>query len=146
MLVLVLNGPNLGRLGQRQPEIYGRVTLAEILATLRARAAEDGHEIQDLQTNHEGVLIDRIERRDYDAILINPGAWTHYSYAIRDALAASDVPVAEVHISDVSAREEFRSINVLEGVASHSVIGKGWRGYLEALDWIIENAGPRRIA
>lgn len=139
MRILVLNGPNLGRLGQRQPEIYGHTTLPEIVGALRDRAAESGHEITDLQTNHEGVLIDRVEQRDYEAIIINPGAWTHYSYAIRDALAASDVPVVEVHISDVSSREEFRKINVLAGVPAHSVIGKGWPGYLEALDWLITN-------
>ncbi len=146
MRILVLNGPNLGRLGRRQPEIYGYVTLPEILATLRERAADDGHEIADLQTNHEGVLIDRLEQRDYDAILINPGAWTHYSYAIRDALAASDVNVAEIHISEVSEREPFRQINVLDGVCAHQVTGKGWMGYLAALDWLIENSAPRRIA
>ncbi|SNU02344.1 3-dehydroquinate dehydratase [Ruaniaceae bacterium KH17] len=137
MKILVLNGPNLGRLGQRQPAIYGHTTLPEIVGALRERAAVHGHEILDLQTNHEGVLIDRIERRDYDAIIINPGAWTHYSYAIRDALAASDVRVVEVHISDVSAREDFRQVNVLEGIPAHSVIGKGWVGYLDALDWLI---------
>lgn len=140
MRILVLNGPNLGRLGQRQPEIYGSTTLTEIVGALRDRASESGHEIADMQTNHEGVLIDRIELRDYDAVIINPGAWTHYSYAIRDALAACDKPVVEVHISDVSSREAFRQINVLDGIPAHSVIGRGWRGYLDALDWLTGDA------
>lgn len=143
MRILLLNGPNLGRLGTRQPEIYGFTTLADIVEAVRARAAEAGDSVADLQTNHEGVLIDRIEQRDYDAIIVNPGAWTHYSYAIRDALAASDVPVVEVHISDVRAREAFRSINVLEGVVSHSVIGQGWPGYLHALEWLYLNMGEQ---
>ncbi|MDX5319208.1 MAG: 3-dehydroquinate dehydratase, partial [Actinomycetes bacterium] len=81
------------------------------------------------------------EVRDHDAIVINPGAWTHYSWAIRDALAACDVPVVEVHISDVNAREEFRRVNVLVGVVAHSVVGKGWQGYLEAIDWLAAQAG-----
>lgn len=136
MRILLLNGPNLGRLGSRQPEVYGTTTLAQIEAAAAARAAEHGHSLTALQTNHEGVLIDRIEQRDYDAIIINPGAWTHYSYAIRDALAASDVPVVEVHISDVNAREDFRRVNVLVGVVAHSVVGRGWPGYLDAVDWL----------
>ena len=104
MRILLLNGPNLGRLGTRQPEVYGTTTLAEIEAACAEGAASHGHTLTAFQTNHEGALIDRVEQRDYDAIVINPGAWTHYSYAIRDALAACDVPVVEVHISDVGAR------------------------------------------
>lgn len=140
MRILLLNGPNLGRLGTRQPEVYGTTTLAEIEAAAAARAQSHGHTFAAFQTNHEGTLIDRVEQRDYDAIVVNPGAWTHYSYAIRDALAASDVPVVEVHISDVTAREDFRRVNVLVGVVDHSVVGKGWPGYLEAIDWLAQNA------
>jgi len=140
MRILLLNGPNLGRLGTRQPEVYGTTTLAEIEAACTEGAASHGHTLTAFQTNHEGALIDRVEQRDYDAIVINPGAWTHYSYAIRDALAACDVPVVEVHISDVGAREEFRKVNVLVGVVAHSVVGRGWPGYLEAIDWLAAHA------
>jgi len=136
MRILLLNGPNLGRLGARQPEIYGSTTLAEIEEAARARAQSHGHRLATFQTNHEGAMIDRIEQRDYDAIVINPGAWTHYSWALRDALAACDVPVVEVHISDVTAREEFRRVNVLTGVVAHRIAGHGWQGYLEAIDWV----------
>lgn len=140
MRILLLNGPNLGRLGTRQPEVYGTTTLAEIEAACTEGAASHGHTLTAFQTNHEGALIDRVEQRDCDAIVINPGAWTHYSYAIRDALAACDVPVVEVHISDVGAREEFRKVNVLVGVVAHSVVGRGWPGYLEAIDWLAAHA------
>lgn len=140
MRILLLNGPNLGRLGTRQPEVYGTTTLAEIEAACAEGAASHGHTLTAFQTNHEGALIDRVEQRDYDAIVINPGAWTHYSYAIRDALAACDVPVVEVHISDVGAREEFRKVNVLVDVVAHSVVGRGWPGYLEAIDWLAAHA------
>ena len=140
MRILLLNGPNLGRLGTRQPEVYGTTTLAEIEAACAEGAASHGHTLTAFQTNHEGALIDRVEQRDCDAIVINPGAWTHYSYAIRDALAACDVPVVEVHISDVGAREEFRKVNVLVGVVAHSVVGRGWPGYLEAIDWLAAHA------
>lgn len=140
MRILLLNGPNLGRLGTRQPEVYGTTTLAEIEAACAEGAASHGHTLTAFQTNHEGALIDRVEQRDCDAIVINPGAWTHYSYAIRDALAACDVPVVEVHISDVGAREDFRKVNVLVGVVAHSVVGRGWPGYLEAIDWLAAHA------
>ena len=140
MRILLLNGPNLARLGARQPAVYGTTTLAEIEAACAEGAASHGHTLTAFQTNHEGALIDRVEQRDYDAIVINPGAWTHYSYAIRDALAACDVPVVEVHISDVGAREEFRKVNVLVGVVAHSVVGRGWPGYLEAIDWLAAHA------
>ncbi len=140
MRILLLNGPNLGRLGMRQPEIYGTTTLAEIEAAAAERAGDAGHSLSAFQTNHEGAMIDRLEQRDYDAVVINPGAWTHYSWALRDALAACDVPVVEVHISDVNAREDFRRINVLVGVVAHSVVGRGWRGYLDAVDWLAEHA------
>lgn len=140
MRILLLNGPNLGRLGTRQPEVYGTTTLAEIEAACTEGAASHGHTLTAFQTNHEGALIDRVEQRDCDAIVINPGAWTHYSYAIRDALAACDVPVVEVHISDVGAREDFRKVNVLVGVVAHSVVGRGWPGYLEAIDWLAAHA------
>ena len=136
MRILLLNGPNLGRLGMRQPEVYGRTTLAEVVAMVTDRAATYGSTVDALQTNHEGVLIDRLEQRDYDAVVINPGAWAHTSYAIHDALIGSERPVVEVHISDVRHREPFRRTSVLEPVVAHEIIGHGIAGYVEAVDWL----------
>lgn len=140
MRILLLNGPNLGRLGKRQPEIYGSTTLAEVEAAVALHAAELGHSLGVLQSNHEGALIDRIEERDYDAIVINPGALTHYAYSLHDALLGADCPVVEVHISDIMAREPWRHVSVIEPVVSHRIMGRGWRGYLEAIDFLHELA------
>jgi 3-dehydroquinate dehydratase II len=140
MRILLLNGPNLGRLGLRQPEIYGSTTLAEVGEAATAHAHELGHTLATFQSNHEGALIDRIEARDYDAIVINPGALTHTSYALHDALIGAECPVVEVHISDIMAREEWRRVSVIEPVASHRVMGRGWHGYLEAIDLLHEHA------
>jgi 3-dehydroquinate dehydratase II len=104
--ILLLNGPNLGRLGHRQPEIYGSTTLAEVVDAARAHAAGRGASLDALQTNHEGSLIDRLEVRDYDAVIINPGALAHTSYALHDALLGTGTPVVEVHISDITVRED----------------------------------------
>jgi 3-dehydroquinate dehydratase-2 len=134
MRLLVLNGPNLGRLGLRQPEVYGTTTLAEVIEAVTSHAASLGHSVDSLQSNHEGALIDRLERRDFDAVIINPGALTHTSYALHDALVGVDVPVVEVHVSDIMARETWRRVSVIEPIVSHRVIGHGWRGYLEAVD------------
>ena len=138
MRILLLNGPNLGRLGKRQPEIYGSTTLAEVEQRARDRAESLGSTLSALQSNHEGALIDRIEQRDYDAIVINPGAFTHYSYAIHDALAGADCPIVEIHISDIMARESWRHVSVIEPVVSHRIMGHGWQGYLEAIDHLHE--------
>jgi 3-dehydroquinate dehydratase-2 len=137
--ILVLNGPNLGILGRRQPEVYGTTTLEEILAALRERAGE--HEVLHLQSNHEGALIDRLEQLDYDAVIINPGALTHTSYALHDALVACDRPVVEVHISDTSAREEWRRVSVTAPATIAQIVGHGWQGYLEALDLLLARGG-----
>ena len=134
MRILLLNGPNLGRLGQRQPEIYGSTTLADVVSAATERTTELGHSLDALQSNHEGALIDRLEQRDFDAVIINPGALTHTSYALHDALVGIDVPVVEVHISDIMARESWRRVSVIEPVVSHRILGHGWRGYLEAID------------
>ena len=134
MRILLLNGPNLGRLGARQPEVYGHTTLAEVVAAVTERAALHGSSVEALQSNHEGALIDRLEQRDYDAVIINPGALTHTSYALHDALLGTDRPVVEVHVSDIMAREPWRRASVIEPVVSHRVIGRGWQGYLEAVD------------
>jgi 3-dehydroquinate dehydratase-2 len=142
MRILLLNGPNLGRLGQRQPEIYGTTTLNDVEGAAATHAQALGHQITALQSNHEGGLIDRIEQRDYDAIIINPGALTHYGYSLHDALLGADCAVVEVHITDIMAREEWRHVSVVEPVVSHRILGHGWRGYLEAIDYLHEHETP----
>jgi 3-dehydroquinate dehydratase-2 len=138
MRILLLNGPNLGTLGRRQPEVYGTTTLDEIVEACRARALERGARLEHLQTNHEGGLIDRLEQLDYDAIVINPGALAHTSYALHDALLASGRPAVEVHISDTSAREPWRRASVTAPATRLQVMGRGWRGYLDAIDWLLD--------
>ena len=140
MRILLLNGPNLGRLGKRQPEIYGTTTLAEVERVAAEHAASLGHTLVAHQSNHEGALIDRLEERDYDAIVINPGALTHYAWALHDALIGAERPCVEVHISDIMAREQWRRVSVIEPVVSHRIMGRGWRGYLEAIDFLHEHA------
>jgi 3-dehydroquinate dehydratase-2 len=142
MRILLLNGPNLGRLGKRQPEIYGTTTLAEVEEACATHADSLGHSLATFQSNHEGALIDRIEERDYDAIVINPGALTHYGYSIHDALVGAECPVVEIHISDIMAREEWRRASVIEPIVSHRIMGHGWRGYLEAIDYLHEHETP----
>ena len=134
--VLVLNGPNLNMLGTREPEIYGRTTLAEIEAGLRRRAAELSLEIDCFQSNHEGALIDRLQVRDFDWAIVNAGGLTHTSVSLRDALKGIGRPFVEVHISDPDEREEFRRINFLRDIAAERVVGKGAAGYAVALDLI----------
>ena len=142
MRILLLNGPNLGRLGKRQPEIYGATTLAEVETAAAEHAAALGHSLATLQTNHEGTLVDRLEERDYDAVVINPGALTHYGYSLHDALLGADCPIVEIHISDIMARETWRHVSVIEPVVSHRIMGHGWRGYLEAIDYLHEHETP----
>ncbi len=141
MRILLLNGPNLGTLGRRQPDIYGSMTLAEIVEAARARALERGSLLDAVQSNHEGALIDRLEQLDYDAVICNFGALSHTSYALHDALIACERPAVEVHISDVNAREPWRSVSLTAPATRHQVIGRGWRGYLEAIDLLLGDAG-----
>jgi 3-dehydroquinate dehydratase II len=141
MRILLLNGPNLGTLGRRQPEIYGSMTLAEIVEAARAHALERGSLLDAVQSNHEGALIDRLEQLDYDAVICNFGALSHTSYALHDALIACERPAVEVHISDVNAREPWRSVSLTAPATRHQVIGRGWRGYLEAIDLLLGDAG-----
>lgn len=138
MRILLLNGPNLGTLGRREPEIYGSMTLAEIAEAARAHALERGSLLEAFQSNHEGALIDRLEVLDYDAVVANLGALSHTSYALHDALRGSGRPAVEVHISDISAREPWRGVSVTAPATQHQVIGRGWRGYLEAIDWLLD--------
>jgi 3-dehydroquinate dehydratase-2 len=136
MKILLLNGPNLNMLGTREPAIYGHDTLDDVVERVKARAVELGAEVLDLQSNHEGALIDFIQTHQStaDAMIINPGAFGHYSYAIRDAISGSRLPAFEVHISNVHAREAFREIMILSAVCKGVITGFGWRGYLYALD------------
>ena len=139
---LLLNGPNLNMLGVREPEIYGRDTLDTIEAEVVAYGAERGVQVDCFQSNHEGVLIDKIHEAHwrYDGIVYNPGAHTHYSYALRDAIGSIDTPVVEVHLSDINAREPFRAVSVIEPVCIAQIKGKGKQGYKEALDVLLEQA------
>lgn len=136
--VLVLQGPNLNLLGTREPEIYGRDTLDEIHVEIITRGAELGLVVDTFQSNHEGALIDRLHQRDFDAAIVNAGGLTHTSVSLRDALLAVQRPFWEVHLSDPSTREAFRSVNFLADVAEASIVGQGKRGYLLALDAITD--------
>ena len=137
--ILVLHGPNLNLLGTREPEIYGYTTLDDINTMIAARAAEAGIETAFYQSNHEGDLVDAIQQANhkFDFIIFNAAAFTHYSIAIRDAIAAIDVPVIEVHLSNVHQREEFRHTSVLAPVAMGQICGLGVESYLAALEAII---------
>lgn len=139
MKILAVHGVNLNTLGTREPHIYGSTTLAEVDAALQAKAGELGVELSAFQTNHEGAFIDFLQREAPAAhgIITNPGAWTHYSIAIRDALAGTGTPFVEVHFSNVHAREPFRHVSVLAAIARGSVIGLGWRGYVAALETLV---------
>ncbi len=136
MRFLLINGPNLNTLGKRQPHIYGTLTLKEIEARVAERAAERRVEVRSFQSNHEGALIDFIqaEAEEAQGIIINPGALTHYSLALRDALEDCGLPFIEVHLSDIHAREPFRRHSVMADIAAGQISGQGWEGYLRALD------------
>ncbi len=138
--ILVLNGPNLNMLGIREPEIYGRETLADIEAKIEKRANELGVEVEFLQSNFEGELIEAIHKahEGYAGIIINPAAFTHYSYAIHDALKSVKTPAIEIHISDINKREEFRRVSVTAPACIAQISGKGTDGYLYALEELLK--------
>jgi 3-dehydroquinate dehydratase-2 len=139
MRILVLNGANLGVLGRRDPALYGGLSLGELESRIYDWAREVGASAQCKHTNSEGEYIGWChEAYDWaDGVIANPGAWSHYSYAIHDALELFDVPVVEVHLSNIDEREAWRRVSVLEDVVSHRVIGKGPEGYKEAIEWLV---------
>ena len=141
MRILVVNGPNLNRLGRRDPAQYGTTTLADIEAEVSTRASELGTDIFFFQSNHEGAIIDflQAECETADGIVINPGALTHYGLSLRDALADTALPIIEVHLSNIHAREQFRSVSVIAPIAKGQIAGQGWRGYLSALDLLVDS-------
>jgi 3-dehydroquinate dehydratase II len=139
--LLVLHGPNLNLLGTREPDVYGRVTLAEIDRALAAKAQAAGAELSSFQSNHEGAIVDRIQQartEQVDFVLINPAAYTHTSVAIRDALAGVALPFIEIHLSNVHKREAFRHHSYFSDLAEAVICGLGWKGYLYALDFALE--------
>ncbi len=140
MNILVINGPNLNMLGIREPAHYGRTTYAALLDTIRAHAKERGVGVDFYQSNHEGDLVDAIQGAlgRYDGIVINPGAYTHTSIALLDAVKAVSLPTVEVHISNVDAREEFRRISYIRAACIATISGHGTEGYLEAIDLLLE--------
>jgi 3-dehydroquinate dehydratase-2 len=143
MRMLLINGPNLNTLGQREPEVYGRLTLAEIEARVAERAKALGVELRAFQSNHEGALVDYLQQEApaADGIIINPGALTHYGLSLRDALAAAGKPAIEVHISNIYGREWFRRRSVTADVCRGLVAGLGWFGYIAALEALVQDLG-----
>ncbi len=140
MKLLVINGPNLNFLGIREKSVYGTQDYQYLLDRIADKGTETGSEITVFQSNHEGAIIDRIQEAYFDGtqgIVINPGAYTHYSYAIRDALASVTVPKVEIHISDITKREEFRKVSVTAPVCDRQIFGQGLDGYLQAIDYLL---------
>jgi 3-dehydroquinate dehydratase-2 len=137
--ILVLSGPNLNLLGRRETDVYGTRTLGEIETMVAQRAGDLGVQVTFFQSNHEGALIDRLHEAigDVDGVVFNPGAYTHYSYALRDAIAAIELPVIEVHLSDITAREEFRAVSVTAPVCIGQVAGLGPDSYVVGLERLV---------
>lgn len=140
MKILVINGPNLNMLGIREPNIYGKNSYDDLVAMIKAHALEKNIEVECFQSNHEGDLVDKIQQAYFDrvdGIVINPAAYTHTSVAIADALKAVSIPTVEVHISDVDNREPFRRVSYVRASVMATVSGKGFVGYLEAMDMLV---------
>ena len=146
MKILVLNGPNLNLLGLREPEIYGKGTYADLTRTVREECRRRGVRVRFLQSNSEGVLVTAIQNAygKYDGIIINPAAYTHTSVALLDALKAVGIPTVEVHLSDVTKREDFRQVSYVRLYAEKTIMGKGIDGYLEAVAYLCENHGGKK--
>ena len=141
--ILVINGPNLNFLGIREKSIYGTENYSALLGMIQKHAADLGIAAECWQSNHEGAIIDKLQEAYFDedliGVVINPGAYTHYSYAIRDALASITIPKVEIHISDITKREEFRKISVTKDACDHQIYGKGLEGYCMAIDFLLKN-------
>ena len=138
--IMVINGVNLNMLGIREPAIYGNQTYDDLLNYIGKYAKDKGVEVLFFQSNHEGDIVDCIQEcyfKKYDGIIINPGAFTHYSYAIHDAIKGVNIPTVEVHISDITTREDFRQVSVIKPACIAQIMGKGFDSYLEALDKLI---------
>ena len=146
MKILVINGPNLNMLGIREPELYGRETYSDLLAKIRKHAEETGTEVFFFQSNHEGALVDAIQAAYgvQDGIVMNPGAYTHTSVALLDALKAVGIPTVEVHITDVDEREPVRKISCVRASCVKTLSGRGTDGYLEAMDYLAETLKAKR--
>ena len=147
MKLLIMNGPNLNLLGRREPELYGRGTYAELCRLMADYAQSRGHQARFVQSNHEGALIDAIQQAGEDGtegIVINPGAYAHYSYAIHDALRSVDVPAVEVHITDIASREPWRRVSVTAPACVGMISGQGFDGYLRAMD-LLESMTRRPV-
>lgn len=142
MKLLIVNGPNLNLLGEREPQIYGPRSYDDLCRLIYGHAQKTGCQVEIFQSNHEGTLIDAIQasRAGYSGIVINPGAYAHYSYAIYDALRCAPVPAVEVHISDITAREPFRAVSVTAPACVKTISGHGLEGYLEAMDYLLAHA------
>lgn len=141
MKLLIINGPNLNFLGIREKGVYGTQNYDDLLDMIAKKGKENGCAIEVFQSNHEGAIIDRIQDAYFDGtegIIINPGAYTHYSYAIRDALASIEVTKVEIHISDITKREEFRKVSVTAPACDAQIYGHGLEGYLEAIDFCLK--------
>ncbi|GHA15257.1 3-dehydroquinate dehydratase [Arenicella chitinivorans] len=143
MKILIVNGPNLNLLGEREPEVYGSESLADVNAWIRAQPESEGHELVFFQSNHEGVIIDHLQahRREADAVIINPGGLTHYSVALRDAISGCQIPTVEVHLSDIHAREAFRQVSMIKDVCLTQIAGRGKQGYVDALAFLNQHLG-----
>lgn len=141
MKILVLNGPNINFLGIREPEIYGKTTYADLLELVMSHAASRGVEVECVQSNHEGELVDAIQKAYFDkidGIVFNPGAYTHTSIALLDALKAVGIPTVEVHLSDLTKREAFRQFGYVRMAAVKTIMGQGLSGYVQAMDFLID--------
>lgn len=141
MKILVINGPNINMLGVREKAIYGSGTFEELLSLIKSHCEKKGAEVKLFQSNHEGDIVDEIQKayKVFDGIVINPAAYTHTSIAILDALSAVSIPTVEVHISDVTKREAFRQVSYVRNYCCKTIMGKGFNGYLEAIDFLLEN-------
>lgn len=149
MRIAILNGPNLNLLGRREPTIYGTRSMEQVLLDIQ-RAYPDVY-LEYRQSNHEGDLIDWVQElgvlrsgQELDGIVLNAGGYTHTSVALRDAVACSQVPVVEVHISDITAREDFRRVSLMSDVCAHTIMGHGVAGYLEGVEWIIKQTSGNK--